>query len=867
MKDILTQLVLIIICISLSHYSFAQQGLGDQLEKVKRLLEYPEKAQNVLNDFTENYASCRYQGFSAEKCQEVATLCTSFNFATENVPGLIADIYRELQLFDTFKPRCADGKCFQCCYAGGGCHSSFIGFPVINCNYNYGADARAAGLTLITGGNPGDACLFTPQTCAHIPICLSGNTQAQIDIINNDPDHIMKQEFALQQKLLDYGTDLLEDQIYKFLNNFSTGDLIGLGVNSSNYNNTFTKSLNSNDSVLIESLILADYYNLISARGNPQWRDMIEGLETINLDQEAFGIYDDTTSVFQLGPSRLNFVRQLTMARTLTSIPNIVDRLNFTGSYIWSDSTLADYLSDIPDPDLLLESQMNPLVLHFIKNNTKLQDYRLLAVPLQDEGDLSHYYGGYQVGQPPVVQTALQKLSNNKVDLDIALFSTGTHQVAYDFEGVVYWGDGAVTHFTLANLVDRESLTHTYPTQGNYQAFTVIQNSSGLRCFKMDPVAINTNATPATTQLPILNELSFVNASMTMGNSIFSRTRTMGLNFSIGAGSNKAISAGRLAPKLYSNGGAQQGITDVDNIFISNYGLVNTDTLYIEPMFVDNPEGAYIGFLFEALQGKIYNPATKADVTIDIPIDFSKIVSYDTDGNKENQFFNDSSSGRDGFYFSVNFKDFVRIAIPLDQATIAASLIPGQATPTTDNNTYLEIKPNIFESYLLPECSVDATSMSSSNLVSFGDVIETNGIIDADDSVTLIAEESIELLENFCTQLGGEFHAKIGVCVTSNNTLIQKDQETLLASHFKIPDKIVQDETSFYFNLPVDEMEVSIKLMNMTGSLQETIVDKKLYGKGQHQFRFVKGNMSSGFYQLVFIVNGEVIKRQTLKLL
>lgn len=851
--------------ISLSCLTLTSQAqLGD---KVKKFKEYGETAWNVLSDLHENYTSCRDMGYSDEQCKRAATICATFNFTTANAPGITAQVFRELKLFDAFKPRCADGTCFQCCYAGGNCHTSFIGFPVINCNYNYGADARAAGITLVTGGQPGDACLFTPQTCEHIPICHSGRTQEQIDNINNNPDHIMKSLEAEQQRLLNYGKDLLEDQIYDFLNEFSTGDVLLRKVASSSYQDSYKTNSNANDTILIDDLTLADYYNLISSRGNPHWGEWMDALSNLNLDQEAFGIYDTLNNDLLTGPTKLNFIRQITLARTLASVPNLIERINFTGSYIWSDSTLADYMTNISDPDELLESQMNPLAVHFIKNNTKHQDYRLLAVPLQDEEDLSNFYGGYNVGQPPVLQTALNTLANNELELDIALFSPGTHQPPYTFDGTVYWGDGTITHFTLNDLLDKKLLTHTYPAQGNYQAFTVVQNSSGLRCFKMDAVEISTNASPNLSTVPVVNELILSDINISTGR--FTFTSKIGINISIGNNHTKLL-AGQIGARTYNNLGNE----NFNKVSVHNYSLIEADTIYIEPLFVDDDQsGAYSWMSFADLQGKIYNPATDEDMLIDLPIDTANIVFYDTYGNRrtEKLSFIENETEKWGVYLEYEDFNMGAIAIPIDQNTLSNNYVPPQvaSTPNLDNNTYLESKPNLFETYLLPDCSQEITDLSNATVVSFADVIQTNTSINANESIALIAQDTIRLLSDFCTQLGGEFHARIGVCMPAINP---QKQATVAAnlnteSKFKTPDKIVNKATSFYFNLPENEMEVTIKLMNLTGTLQKTMVDKQMYQKGQHQFHFTKGDIPAGVYQLVFEVDGFAVKTEVFKLL
>ncbi len=853
---ILTLSSICLLCFSLPCHS----QIGEKLKKFK---EYTETAMDFVDEFTETRSSCLSDGFSASKCNEAAALCATFDFATENVPGIQADIFRALGLFEVFKPRCGDDECFQCCYAGGNCHTSFIGFPVLNCNATYGLDARAAGITIITGGEPGDACLFTPQTCDHVPVCHYYRSSDQINDINNDPNHIMKSQVAQEQKLLQYGKELMDVLIEGFLNNVNIGANLNQYILPVGYDPATSTNLPPDD-IILENYSFTDYFNLLTARGSPYWREWIDDLSAINLDNDAFGIYDDTTGDFLLGPSRYNFIRQILVSRTLASLPNQIERLNYTGSFIWADDNIDDYVSAVGDPTLLMDQQMSPLAEYFYRNNPKNHDYRLLTVPLQGEEDLSNFYGGSNVGKPPVIQTNWNELNNNEIELTANIFSPGTHADAYNFDGTVYWGDGTSTDFVMSDILDTKTLTHTYPQMGNYQAVTILQNSSGLRCFKMDALALTSTVSNQPAELPILNEISLETTSLSTGRLTF--TDQIGVDILLGNSASQVL-GGRIASTTLNNSAFEL----IPNVNIHNYSLIDIDTIYFRTSFINDDDGSFTSslFMFSDPQGKIYNPATDEDIVISMPVDLTTIKLYDANGsiiNEDLVFFNPDNN-RTGVYIEDDDINVALIAVPIDKTLLANSYLSPSTTPLTDNSTYLEVKPNIFEEYQLPDCAVATGSFTSDAAISHDVEIVTDGTVKSTEAIALIAEDNVQLLENFCVKLGGEFLADIGVCIQSGPALRNGSSQPNEVQ-FSMPDKIVDDATSFYFYLPNDDSEVSLSVYNMmTNKRATTIIDNSSYPQGHHQFRFNKNELASGNYRLEFKVNDQLEKSMILKVL
>ena len=202
----------------------SQERLNKKFEnKVKKIYKYSGYARDISIDFLETLGQCLSNGYSSDYCTKTASICATYNFTTQNIPGFPAEIMRELQLFEVYKPYCANLECFQCCFQNGKCNSSFIGWPVINCNLGYGPDSRIAGMTRVIDPNPqpGQGCIFTPQTCDHLPLCNTGLTPQQIININNDPDHIIKALLSVHNRSKTFASNSLEFGIYNLMNTFA----------------------------------------------------------------------------------------------------------------------------------------------------------------------------------------------------------------------------------------------------------------------------------------------------------------------------------------------------------------------------------------------------------------------------------------------------------------------------------------------------------------------------------------------------------------------------------------------------------------------------------------------------------------------
>lgn len=423
-----------------------------------------------------NYITCIQNGHAEGDCQRAAALCAINSYP---IGGVMGTFISELELMQVFKRNCGDDQCYQCCHRPGfGCHTSFIGFPVINCNYNYGPGTNAAGITLITDPDamPGDPCLFTPQTCVHIAKCNAHKDPASIQAINDDPMDIMKSQHAIEQRALVFAENQLTYQWNAFLSDFATVD-------------TDTT----------EPLSLQDFDDFVLARGNEAWINMVNDFSNFDWDDPQFAMVDTNTMEFLPGLSHYNGIRQLGVMRILSAVPNLSNRLGFVESYIWLEDKTDTYLDMIGDPDSILRSSMSPFALDFFKENSNLQDYRLLAVPADGELLDPNVYNGRQMGKPAKFIVHPTVMDQTGIQFELELLDAGTYNSEDPLGLTVVWGDGSVDNYFLEDLSALPEISHTYEKGGSYQTITMLQNHSGLRAIAKEPIQtatqeVNTSA-------------------------------------------------------------------------------------------------------------------------------------------------------------------------------------------------------------------------------------------------------------------------------------------------------------------------------------------------------------------------------------
>ena len=406
-----------------------------------------------VSDTNTNFQACLARGGTEELCQSLAIFCdVSETYITQRFPFLGG----KLRVFDSFKLDCGKGECFQCCYVpGNGCHTSFIGEEVINCNEKiYGLGTRPAGLTRIIDENalPGNACISTPQTCEHVPLCHYTDN-ADIG--------------ALQQTLLD-GIEHalnLQSSIDQRANLFARSVLGEWGE----YLSEFTT----------EEQSIANLMDFATGRGCRGWHSNLSSVYPFDWTDEPFAVRDESGQIFEPA-SHLNGLQQLGIVRILASIPNVADRLASVDSRVWTEEAKSAYLAQVGDPDAELLRYIDPIGLEVIKRSTMIQDYRLLAVPLPDETPPDNMYNGCELGLSPEVSLAFSGDNMLGVTLEVTAQglewgSAGQNPVVVD------WGDGNLSRYSFPQDDSSLLATHTYSTAGKYLAYAIAENDSGLR--------------------------------------------------------------------------------------------------------------------------------------------------------------------------------------------------------------------------------------------------------------------------------------------------------------------------------------------------------------------------------------------------
>jgi hypothetical protein len=441
--------------------------------------------------------TCEAQGNSFDTCHGVMLYCAINDLPLGGVAGSFISLYG---LTDLFKVNCGDGICYACCYVPSNtiapCHSAFHSewdLPVINCSEDlYGEGTKEVGMTLVTDPDPqpGQACLFTPQTCDHIPICNTNKTPQQIDDINNDPQHIMKSSGALGSRAQAFGTGMLAEW-------------------SNSLSDFHTSAASPSDAIRQRVRPFSALGSFLTGRGCAGWRHQLPASFPTDWSEDQFRI-DDATGAYSEEASHFNAVRQLGLIHLMASVPNLFNRLAFVESRIWTPSAITQYLGPIVNPDAVLLQSMSPMALDILKKVPQLQDYRLLAVPLPGETPSPRLFDGCQLADPPAVQVSYQKRSSLGVDLHVqAADSEGSS--AQEVTLFVLWGDGSVTRQTVPPGGQIQTLAHDYAKGGRYQVMAVAQNEAGLRTIgALVAETAGTGNDPAHSPVPALSEIQLV---------------------------------------------------------------------------------------------------------------------------------------------------------------------------------------------------------------------------------------------------------------------------------------------------------------------------------------------------------------------
>lgn len=453
----------------------------------------PEFPVDWPNDVIDDYIDCIAEGNSPEVCDKGLPWCEILDYLQAT---LFPNFNGILELTNPFGEYCDKADCLQCCYVPGtnSCHSSFIGENVINCRPSiYGEGTRGVGLTLLLAEPPPEGtCLFTPQICAHIGMCVQDSVSA-LGVSRKPgmvplaaPTNYLADPRAIQQRARVFATYALT-QARHYLDEYATDRLEARPLQS-----------------LREALL---------GRGWATWRKDMDAL-SFDLDDPLFRVVDEAGNTVE-SASRANVARLFALLRLLTGLPNLAGRLEFIESRVWSTSERASYLAAIPDPNAVLAESLDPHIVAILKRVPMLQDYELFAVSLPTETPATGYYGGMSLAQPPTLR--LSALSSEQI-------ITLTASLDDPIDGVaglprplaVDWGDGHVGHYECRAGQATLAVSHEYAVAGRYAIYAVAANNSGLRgaaCAVVE--AANTTSTVAQqTPLPTVVRAGLKNLSL-----------------------------------------------------------------------------------------------------------------------------------------------------------------------------------------------------------------------------------------------------------------------------------------------------------------------------------------------------------------
>lgn len=457
-----------------------------------------------LDDIIDDYLDCITTGRTPEECDQGFPGFEPFDWCqlvwdvlTEAMPTLAG----LASTFTPFSRNCGERDCFQCCFVGrtGGCGTSYIGFPVINCNTStYGEGTKPVGLTFIIDPDsvePGDSCLFIPQLCAHIAQCVS-TTSASATLNNHtdtiQPQHALVDNYLTNPRAIDqrarYFAMKVQDEVRTYLDTYNTSTPTARPFHS-----------------LAEAL---------TNRGRVGWRRDLTNTP-IDITKTALRI-NDLAGNLNESASWSNAAQLLGLARVLTGVPNLVARLEYVESRKWTQAEKDAYLVGVGDPVQALLGNLDPHWVTILQRLLMLQDYALLAVPLVGEATTEGQYGGQLLGKAPTLNL---RATTSEAEVTLTISVDDSEDVAGGLARplAVDWGDGHVTHHTLPSGQSILDVTHAYKSNGRYAIYAVAANDSGLRghaaLIVEAAAATSAPATPPT--LPTISRIKLSDLTLT----------------------------------------------------------------------------------------------------------------------------------------------------------------------------------------------------------------------------------------------------------------------------------------------------------------------------------------------------------------
>ncbi|MCE7986147.1 MAG: hypothetical protein DYG89_33640 [Caldilinea sp. CFX5] len=637
-----------------------------------------------------NYQECVALHGNEDSCARAAIMC---HLQETAIGALYPSWVSDLQIFGAFQIYCGADECFQCCKTpDGGCHTSFKGFPVINCNDNYGVGTFPAGMTFITDPNvePGAACLTTPQTCDHIPACryVPGVDIEEMER-NPDPNDPLNLDDADKQRAR-YFAEFLQTQLQKFLDDFFTGEFDDIQLAAAHTASPFARL------AAIQSPSLYELGYFITGRGCQQWRSKMSGGYGFDWSHPLFAITDTNGAILDAA-SHWNGLQQLMTMRVLASIPHAQKRLDYTDSRVWTQASKTAYLAQVGDPDQALLRYMSPFALEILKGVYSIQDYRLLAVPRPDEPVLTNQFNGCTLGKPPRLALKATNSTPDTIALEITITNPLTTPSTTPGVMIVDWGDGHVSHLEYAAAQAKVTASHTYATAGKRLIMAMTDNESGLR--GLGALVVEATA-GAGTVTPAVAQVTLDNLVMRIETLSGNEWRSF-LKLALTDAQSRTVGAGRTANLLAKF----EQDTTYGRVHVHNPGRYAFDKVVIEP--VAGP-GFTIGFrehyiTLDGLILSVYASALDDYITRTIPITTSMVRVYPVGSGTlltpTLLTVTDDGKVKIPLQRLVDFEieTMARIELLIDPAWSQGLVIPAATAYTVgDSRTQMEVRPDRF---------------------------------------------------------------------------------------------------------------------------------------------------------------------------
>ncbi|KAI9021148.1 hypothetical protein DFJ74DRAFT_707116 [Hyaloraphidium curvatum] len=436
-------------------------------------------------EFNENVQGCLKRGYSIERCLQTATFCLGASIVLEQMPWSFVPS----EYFGAFKLDCGKGECFQCCQTGpGSCHTSFIGFPVINCDAKYGAGTKPAGLTRLDPDvdSLGQACLFIPQGCDHLSGCNSASVgvsrrrlakRVQAAEIPGFQD-----EASDRSRALSFGMQV-QWSFSKYLEDFATQTSQGTFENASSFETAEYSP---------HILTVQDW---LTNRGRKGWRTDIltKPLFPSAADVPPHLQVRNESGHLQDQPSKLGLLVAWGVQNALRSFPNLYERFRYTEQRIWSTAAKQTSFAaalGTADPSAAAWNSSTGPSYAVMEGVWMLQDWRLLSIPAPGEPTVpAGQFQNVEMGKAArIVRIVLRRTrSPGSVEVRLVLeiedpeagVSANARPMAVD------WGDHSPADpHQVPSSEATFAVAHTYTRAQAAKTFLVriwLENETGLR--------------------------------------------------------------------------------------------------------------------------------------------------------------------------------------------------------------------------------------------------------------------------------------------------------------------------------------------------------------------------------------------------